>query len=62
MKLKHVIKVWSQAGATLVASIVGFLVMRGTLSWSAEDVSAFMICYGSFMIVLRQMFSVTDSD
>ncbi len=61
MSVKKFIKVWSQAGATLVAAAVSFAVMRGWLNWDAETVAQFTFLYGALMIVLRQMFSVTDN-
>lgn len=61
MSVKKFVKVWSQAGATLVAAGVTFAVMRGWLNWDAETVAQFTFFYGALMMVLRQMFSITDS-
>lgn len=61
MSVKKFIKVWSQAGATLVAAAVSFAVMRGWLDWDGNTVAQFTFLYGALMMVLRQMFSVTDT-
>ena len=55
----EIIKIWSQAGATLVAAIIAFAVIRRWLDWDSTDVAAFMALYAAAMIVLRQMFSLT---
>lgn len=60
MSLKKFVKVWSQAGATFVAALVAFAVMRGWLDWDSDTCMQFTVVYGAFMLVLRQMFSVTE--
>ena len=60
MSVKKFIKVWSQAGATLVAAFIAFAVMRKWIDWDADAVSQFTILYAAAMMVLRQMFSVTE--
>jgi len=60
LSIKKFIKVWSQAGATFVAALVAFAVMRSWIDWSADVVAQFMLLYGAAMMVLRQLFSVTE--
>lgn len=58
--IKHQIKVWSQAGATLVAAVIGCLIIFEVVTWTDRQVVALMGVYAAVMMVLRQMFSVTE--
>ena len=61
MDIKHFIKVWSQAGATLVAVTINLLAVFGVTTWTPEQVAAVNTFYATVMILLRQLYSVTDS-
>jgi hypothetical protein len=61
MDVKHFIKVWSQAGATLVAVTINLLIAFGAVSWTSEQVAIVNTFYATVMILLRQLYSVTDS-
>ena len=61
MDTKHFIKVWSQAGATAVAVGLNLLIAFGLVVWTPEQVAAVNTFYAAVMILLRQLYSVTDS-
>jgi predicted negative regulator of RcsB-dependent stress response len=61
MSAKKFIKVWSQAGASLVMAIITLGLLFGWVTWDTKQVAAVMGVYGAVMMVLRQMFSVTDN-
>lgn len=61
MDVKHFIKVWSQAGATLVAVTINLLIVFGVATWEPEQIAAVNTFYATVMILLRQLYSVTDS-
>lgn len=61
MDIKHFIKVWSQAGATLVAAIIALLLGFDIVTWTQTQVALVLGVYAAVMIFLRQLYSVTDS-
>lgn len=61
MTAKKFIKVWSQAGASLVVAVITLGLLFGWMTWDTKQVAAVMGVYGAVMMVLRQMFSVTDN-
>lgn len=58
----QIIKIWSQAGATLVAALIALGLLFHWWTWSTEQVAAVMGVYAAVMIVLRQMFSLTPTN
>lgn len=60
MDIKHFIKVWSQAGATLVAVTINLLIVFGVATWEPEQIAAVNTFYATVMILLRQLYSVTE--
>lgn len=60
MDIKHFIKVWSQAGATLVAVTINLLIVFGVATWEPEQIAAVNTFYATVMIFLRQLYSVTE--
>lgn len=60
--MKHQIKVWSQAGASVVAAVIALLLGFEVVTWTQPQVALVLGLYAAVMMMLRQMFSVTDSD
>jgi len=58
--IKHFIKVWSQAGATLVAAVIAMAIGFEWVDWTPQQIALIMGVYAAAMILLRQMFSITD--
>ena len=61
MDIKHFIKVWSQAGATLVAVVINLALVFDWIDWTAAQVAQVNLVYATVMILLRQLYSVTDA-
>lgn len=60
MDIKHFIKVWSQAGATLVAAIIALLLGFDIVTWTQAQTALVLGVYAAVMIFLRQLYSVTE--
>lgn len=59
--IKHQIKVWSQAGASVVAAVIAVLLGFDVVTWTQTQVALVLGLYAAVMMLLRQMFSVTDT-
>ena len=57
--MKLAIKVWSQAGASLVIAVINLGLIFGWWTWTTAQCAAINTVYASVMMVLRQMFSIT---
>lgn len=55
----EIIKIWSQAGATLIAAVIALALGFEWITWTQTQVALVLGVYAATMIVLRQMFSLT---
>ena len=60
MTAKKFIKVWSQAGASLIAAVIAMALGFDWVTWTQTQVALVLGVYAAVMMVLRQMFSVTE--
>lgn len=58
--MKQFLKVQSQAMATAIAAVVNMGVLLGWWDLSPDQIAGINTAYASVMIVLRQLFSVTE--
>lgn len=55
----QIIKIWSQAGASLVVAVIALALGFEWVTWTQQQVALVIGVYAAIMIVLRQMFSLT---
>lgn len=58
----EIIKIWSQAGATLVAAVIAMALGFDWIQWTQAQTALVLGVYAAVMIVLRQMFSLTPTN